>query len=103
MSDLFEPTFNAVVEPHPSPRVDLEVPNDSWADFPPGAVKPHRQKATIDDTEREPKVECYTPDIAPAYDPLALFQALGASFAVGAITGTLITYAFSRRSVVIEA
>ena len=44
--------------------------------------------------------------VAPMYeDPLAILQALGAAFAVGAFTATLLCYAFSKPSVleIIEA
>ena len=91
MSEL-APTFNAVIEPHPTEQVDLT--KDS-----PEPIKPHRQKASncVDSACREVKIE---PLSNEPYDPIALMQALGAAFLFGGLVGVTVAYAFSSRQVV---
>ena len=97
MSEL-APTFNAVIEPHPTEQVDLTKE-------PPEIIKPHRQKASNcvdsacyrDSNCREVKIE---PLSNEPYDPIALMQALGAAFLFGGLVGVTVAYAFSSRQVV---
>lgn len=95
MSEL-APTFNAVIEPHPTEQVDLTKE-------PQEPIKPHRQKASVDsacirDSNcREVKIE---PLSNEPYDPIALMQALGAAFLFGGLVGVTVAYAFSSRQVV---
>jgi hypothetical protein len=94
----FEPSFKATLEPHPEayePVSPLESP-------------PPSPKIRVKDEDAFPEpVElpaCCSATIPPLvndspYEPCALLQALGAAFAVGAAVGSLLAYAFSRRTI----
>ena len=119
----FTPTFHAVIDPHPTPVVSID---EDEALTP---LAPTRQNASIEYTPPEHQQITKRPPHRPVKpDPGALllegcdkrkvhfddelppvcgktpeietiFYALASSFAVGAIVGTMLSYAFSRRVV----
>ena len=93
MSSMQQPTFRAVIE-KPS-HVDVELEPDL-------PEKPVEMPPTPPPTEVEVKLEDPEPFCCPVTSPVAieLLQALGAAFAVGALTGGLLAYAFSHRTVI---
>lgn len=103
------PTFNAVIEPHPS-VIDLTTEAEP-EEPPPSPIKPHRQAALVGDEIKVEKFELPSPPCCPMVEPTPtlqaanvnisnLFEALLTSFAVGALTGIAVSYALSRRVVV---
>ena len=107
-----QPTFNAIIEPHPAAAVvDLTT---AEPELPLEPIKPYRQSALLGD-DKEIKVEKFelpSPPCCPMLPPPPtelqaanvsisnLFEALLTSFAVGALTGIAVSYALSRRVVV---
>ena len=88
-----EPTFRAVIE-KPS-HVDVELEPDL-------PEQPIEMPPTPPPTEVEVKLEHEPPccPVTGVSSSLELLQALGAAFAVGALTGGLLAYAFSHRTVI---
>ena len=99
MESELVPSVNIVIDPHTS--VDVEEPPLLEP------IKPTRQKASREPDNTPIKTEpdanlvnacCYAaPATQMQCDPLELFQALGAAFTVGALTGALLYHAFSRQ------
>ena len=85
-----QPTTNMVVEPYSLPADEAEFTEEA-------AVQTDEPQHT-----EPPVFPCPVPTESirvPQTDVLDMAQALGASFMVGAATGALLYYAFSRRSV----
>lgn len=122
---MFEPSFTATIEPHPDAYEPLSPSNTPPpaspidADEPPVKTEeppafpqlppydPFKKPGVNwhpdlgdEDTTACPCAPPNTPSEAQPYEPFALFQALGAAFAVGAAVGSLLTFSFSRRAVV---
>ena len=90
-----EPTFRAVIE-KPS-HVDVELEPE------PVPEQPVEMPPTPPPTEVEVKLEepfC-CPVVPSESNPLELLQAMGGAFAIGALTGALLAYAFSHRTVIV--
>jgi hypothetical protein len=130
MSESFTPTFNAIIEPHPIPVIT--IPDDNEDETPPTPLTPYRQNATMDTPEdqgiaKRPPRRPIKPDPSnpglfedrpskckvhfddelppvcqPTHDVETILYGLAASFAVGAVVGTLLSLAFSRRVLVEE-
>ena len=89
-----DPSFNAIIEPFPEDKKELEVKEEVLAPKVQEILRPTRQHAFREETY-EPMVGQQEP-----YDPKCLFQALGLSFLTGSIVGAVLVYAFSRTSTV---
>ena len=120
MSDqFFTPTFNAIIEPHPhdipkgalSPErqittleAETQTPPQKEGNSELDGIQQCMQApikqgdAATRDCCTPRKIE-FDPMFEEAYHADKLFYALGASFMMGALIGTLLTCAFSRREV----
>ncbi len=123
MSDLFEPTFHTVIEPHPTTLADVvdvidEVPLPPTRQFAthtqdveatPPSKKTTRIKLDPDAVAVLPnccsKLPCGTDNSIPPMcatsmnDGDKIVVAMGAAFAIGVISGVLISFAFSSQPV----
>lgn len=86
-----QPTFSAVIEPHPEPRVDVDVDKQ-----PPTAQEPALPAAPTPPPVVKQEPECCIMSVAPQLDALAVCQTMGAAFVLGAAVGAMLVYSFSK-------